>query len=85
MTDILAIDVGTASLKMAVFSSDLQKRCEVSRSYEVHLYDRGKADIDPERWWEALKECCIEAKKFLSSVGILSFSGTTFRLFFVTA
>jgi xylulokinase len=77
MRDILAIDVGTTSLKMAVFSADLEKRCEVSRSYEVHLYDRGKADIEPERWWQALRECCIGAKKFLSSVGIISFSGTT--------
>ena len=75
--DILAIDVGTTGFKMGVFSPDLEKRCEVSRNYEVNLYDRGKADIDPEKWWQALRECCFEAKSFLSSVGIVSFSGTT--------
>ncbi len=75
--DILAIDVGTTGFKMGVFSPGLDKRCEVSRNYEVNLYDRGKADIDPERWWQALRECCSEAKPFLSSVGIISFSGTT--------
>jgi len=62
---------------MGVFSPDLEKRCEFSRNYEVNLYDRGKADIEPEKWWLALKECCSEAKGFLSSVGVVSFSVTT--------
>ncbi len=75
--DILAIDVGTTAMKLGVFSPDLEKRCEISRSYEIHLYDRGKADIEPEKWWQALRECCLEAGEFLSSVGIISFSGTT--------
>jgi xylulokinase len=75
--DILAIDVGTTSLKMAVFTLDLEKKCEFSQSYEVNLYDRGKADIEPEKWWRALRKCCREARKFLHSVGVISFSGTT--------
>jgi len=77
MKDILAIDVGTTSFKMAVFGADLKKRCEVMRNYEINLYDRGKADIDPERWWQALTDCCAEARGFLPSIGIISFSGTT--------
>ena len=60
MSDILAIDVGTTAFKMGVFSSDLRLIRETSRDYEVHLYDQGKADIDPEKWWEALKLCCRE-------------------------
>lgn len=75
--DILAIDVGTTAMKLGVFSPDLEKRCEVSRSYEVHIYDRGKADIEPEKWWQALRECCHDARAFLPFVGIISFSGTT--------
>ena len=75
--DILSIDVGTTTFKMAVFSPDLKKKYETSRNYEVHLYDRGKADIDPEKWWQALRECCFEGRSFLSSIGIISFSGTT--------
>jgi xylulokinase len=77
LKDILAIDVGTTAFKMGVFGPDLEKRCEVSRSYEISLYDRGKADIDPGKWWQALNECCAEIRGFLSSVGIVSFSGTT--------
>jgi len=75
--DILAIDVGTTAFKIGVFSPDLEKRCETSRDYAINLYDRGKADIEPEKWWLALKECCIEIKEHLSKVGIISFSVTT--------
>ncbi len=45
MKDILAIDVGTTSLKMAVFTPELEKKCEVSQSYEINLYDRGRASF----------------------------------------
>ncbi|HUL37164.1 MAG TPA: FGGY family carbohydrate kinase [Thermodesulfobacteriota bacterium] len=75
--DILAIDVGTTAFKIGVFSPDLEKRCEASREYEINLYDRGKADIEPEKWWQALKDCCHEIKPYLSEVGVVSFSVTT--------
>ncbi|MBM4309075.1 MAG: hypothetical protein FJ123_20290 [Deltaproteobacteria bacterium] len=75
--DILAIDVGTTAFKIGVFSPDLEKRCETSRDYAINLYDRGKADIEPEKWWLALKECCVEIRDHLSKVGIVSFSVTT--------
>jgi sugar (pentulose or hexulose) kinase len=75
--DILAVDVGTTTFKIGVFGPDLQKRCETSREYRINLYDQGKADIETERWWQALKDCCVEIKEFLSKVGIVSFSVTT--------
>jgi len=75
--DILAVDVGTSSLKIGVFGPGLERRCEARRFYEPHLYDRGKADIDPEAWWEALRECCSEVAADLGGVGIVSLSVTT--------
>ncbi len=75
--DILAIDVGTTAFKIGVFSSDLEKRCETSREYEINLYDRRKADIEPEKWWQALRDSCCEIRPFLSGVGVVSFSVTT--------
>jgi len=75
--DILAVDVGTTAFKIGVFSSDLEKRCEASREYEINLYDRGKADVEPEKWWHALKDSCAEIREHLSNVGIISFSVTT--------
>ncbi len=41
------------------------------------LYDHGKADIETEKWWQALKECCGETREFLTKVGTISFSVTT--------
>jgi sugar (pentulose or hexulose) kinase len=77
MGDILAIDVGTTAFKMGVFSPNLEKKCETSRLYEVNLYDQGKADIEPEKWWQVLRDCCAELKEFFSSIDIISFSVTT--------
>ena len=75
--DILALDVGTTAFKMGVFTPALEKKCEASRRYEVHVYDRGKADIEPEKWWQALRECCAELGQHLASVGVVSLSVTT--------
>lgn len=77
MKDILAIDIGTTTFKMGIFSPDLRIKCEASRDYEVNLYDQGKADIEPEKWWHALKSCCLELKPFLKNVHVVSFSVTT--------
>jgi xylulokinase len=76
-TDILAIDVGTTAFKIGVFSANLEKRCETSRRYDVHFYDQGKADIEPEKWWWALRDTCREIREFLSEVGVISLSVTT--------
>ena len=75
--DILSIDVGTSALKIGVFSPDLDKRCEAQRAYAPHLYDRGKADVEPGVWWEALRECCAEVAASLGRVGVVSLSVTT--------
>jgi xylulokinase len=75
--DVLAFDAGTTAFKLAVFSPALEKRAEARRAYSVHVYGDGRADIDPECWWEALKECCAELKNELRRVGTVSMSVTT--------
>ena len=75
--DILGIDVGTSALKIGVFGPDLDLRCEARRTYAPHFYDRGKADIEPGAWWEALRECCAEMAASLAGVGVISLSVTT--------
>ncbi|HNY80254.1 MAG: FGGY family carbohydrate kinase [Sedimentisphaerales bacterium] len=77
MRDILSIDVGTTAFKMGVFNPGLDLKCSASREYEVRVYDQGKADIDPQKWWEALRSCCRELQPNLAEVGILSLSVTT--------
>ena len=75
--DILAIDVGTTAMKLAVFSPELEKRCEATRRYDVNIYCGGRADIAPAKWWWALEECCAEISEYLSAVGVVSLSVTT--------
>lgn len=75
--DILAVDVGTSAFKLGVFSAGLEKRCEARRDYAPHLYGRGRADIEPERWWQAWRECCGELAGALDDVAVISLSVTT--------
>ena len=75
--DILAVDVGTSALKVGVFSPGLEQRGEARRAYQPNVHDRGRADIDPEAWWQAIRECCAEMAAALSGVGVVSLSVTT--------
>jgi xylulokinase len=75
--DILAIDIGTSGLKLGVFSPDLQLRRVAQRTYSTHVYESGKADIDPETWWAAIVSCCAEVAPDLANVGVVSLSVTT--------
>lgn len=77
MNDILAIDVGTTTFKVGVFSSNLEIKAVTTKYYTINLYDRVKADIDPEKWWKALLDSCDELKGYLSSVRVISLSVTT--------
>ena len=76
-TDILAVDVGTTALKLGVFSAEMEPRCAATRRYDVNVYGQGRADIEAEKWWRALRECCGEVAAFLRPVGVVSLSVTT--------
>lgn len=75
--DVLAVDVGTSAMKVGVFSPDLEERASSHRAYEPHLYRQGWADIDPELWWAALRECCVELGGYMDDVGVVALSVTT--------
>lgn len=75
--DILSLDVGTTAFKLGVFTADLRQKCEAERKYDVNIYDQGKADIEPEKWWKALRECCAEVRQHLGQVGVVTMSVTT--------
>lgn len=77
MSEILAIDIGTTTFKVGVFDASLQLRAQTSRTYAFRLYDRVKADIDPELWWQALRETCAELGKHLAEVRVVSLAVTT--------
>lgn len=75
--DILAVDVGTTTFKLGVFTAELEQRFETHRAYEANVYGDGRADIDPELWWQALRDACLEAGSALADVGVVALSVTT--------
>jgi xylulokinase len=77
MSRILAVDLGTSALKMGVFTEQLEMVNEAVCPYEMNLYGEGYADIEPEKWWSALVECCRSLEGDLRDVGVLSLSVTT--------
>ena len=74
---ILSVDVGTTALKLAVFTPELEQRCEATRRYDVNVHDHGQADIEPEKWWEALRDCCRELRSELADIAVVTQSVTT--------
>lgn len=74
---ILSMDVGTTAFKLGIFSPQLELKAEASRTYNVNVYSGGCADIEPEKWWRALRECCAEVRDSLPSVGLVTLSVTT--------
>jgi xylulokinase len=76
-SDVLAIDVGTTVFKLAVYDQDLKQKCQVLIPYEANLHERTWADIEPDKWWRALRQGCASAAGHLGDVGVLSLSVTT--------
>jgi len=74
---ILSIDVGTTAFKAGVFTNQLELLKETTRLYIPSVYDQGKADINPEIWWQALLSTTKELSPYISDVGIVSLSVTT--------
>jgi xylulokinase len=74
---ILAVDVGTSCLKVGVFGAELDQRAGAQRTYTPHLYAQGWADVDPEAWWQALRDSCHEIRGDLRHVEVLALSVTT--------
>ena len=75
--NILAVDVGTTSLKLAVYSDDMQLLHQYQKGYAINNYGGGKADIDPEKWWATFVEGCGSITDKRDQIELISFSGTT--------
>jgi xylulokinase len=74
---ILAVDVGTSTLKASVYSMDLSSIASASRSYQICVHDQGMVDIDPSYWWQAFRDASYELKPHLREVKVISLSVNT--------
>ncbi|QBQ96772.1 xylulokinase [Paraburkholderia pallida] len=57
-TRFLGIDLGTGSLKVAIVDETLAERAAASIPYTLETPLPGWAEIDVERWWDALVRAC---------------------------
>ncbi|MDD4591128.1 MAG: FGGY family carbohydrate kinase [Parabacteroides sp.] len=74
---ILAIDVGTTSLKMGIFSESLHRDGFYEHTYPVNIFEDEKAEIDPEVWWTSIVKGCRLFGEKLKEVRLVSFSVTS--------
>jgi xylulokinase len=70
----LGIDLGTASLKLAIVDGDGQERASASAAYAVETPHRGWAQTPVEAWWQALVDAASrlrgEEREAVSAIGI---------------
>lgn len=75
-TRFLGIDLGTGSLKLAIVDGDGNERAAASVAYTLETPQPGWAEIDVDRWWQALVQACAqlpEAER--DAVRAIGFSG----------
>lgn len=64
MTQLLGIDIGTSSCKVAVFSEDGKVLASSNQPYKVYYPKQGWAEQNPDEWWDAI---CLGIRDVLSS------------------
>jgi xylulokinase len=78
---ILAVDIGTTSLKMGVFrvvDGTLELVRQFSQEYKVNIYNEGiYGDIEQEKWDNAFAAGCKAMQDIVGNVEAISLSGTT--------
>jgi len=78
---ILAVDIGTTSMKMGVFrlaDGRLSLLGEFSQEYGVNIYNDGLfGDIEQDKWKKAFVAGCKAMADIITDVVVISLSGTT--------
>jgi len=78
---VLGVDVGTTSLKMAVFrevGDSLEIVTTFSKPYLMNTYNEGLfSDIEPAKWLATFELGCREMGDILADVDVIALSGTT--------
>ena len=64
---IVTVDLGTSSTKTALWNTAGVPVAEATAGYELHRPDAVRAEIDPERWWDAV---CTTVAEVLAAGGI---------------
>ena len=65
---VLAIDVGTSTLKAVVYSRAGQVLHVASRRYGYTMPQPGWAEADPAAWWAALEAAMVDLRQALPAL-----------------
>jgi len=78
---IIAVDIGTTAMKMAVFEEDggnLKLVRQLSQDYAMNTYNDGLfSDIEQAKWQKAFINGCKKMADLMAEVDVISLSGTT--------
>jgi sugar (pentulose or hexulose) kinase len=78
---ILAVDIGTTSMKMGVFrivDGTLELVRQFSQEYKANIYNDGLfGDIEPAKWDNAFVSGCRRLGDIIGEIDAISISGTT--------
>lgn len=77
MSVVFAVDVGTTGLKCAIVRDGVEVVSSYSTGYPLITTPDGKAEIEPERWWNAFLAGCQHNREYLIDIEIVSFSVST--------
>ncbi len=77
MSTVLAVDVGTTKMKMAVVQNGNHVLASSEQSYPMNIREGGQRDIDTGSWWNAFLSCCNQLVDFLADVQALGLSVST--------
>ena len=75
--DFVGVDLGTSSVKVAVFDTQGVIKGTSTKHYTLELGESGKAEQDPEEWWRATSEALREVFSSGSSLDVrgMGFTG----------
>lgn len=62
-TTLLGIDIGTTGVRVVLHDRRGARLAEASRSCGPHAPHAGQAELDPEQWWEAVRQAIAELKE----------------------
>jgi len=78
---ILAVDIGTTSLKMGVYGEGENGpvlSAECAKPVTIRTYNDGAfSDVDPAQWQAAFRSGCRDLRRHLGNVDVIALSGTT--------
>ena len=77
MSSVLAVDVGTTTMKVAAVNDGKEAVATTSLSYPMNIQEGGLYDIDTDHWWNAFLTCCAPLRSLLCNIQAISLSVST--------